>query len=135
MSVRTPSAAVARCCVYIPASEPLRIANLGIPMKSKLLDSMTEWTNKSVLTLSGDQDPIAVITERARATVLTALDQGWAGPPFDPIVLADLLNLEVVPTETVRDARTVPVGKGRVRIEFNPTRPRGRMRYSLAHEI
>jgi hypothetical protein len=104
-------------------------------MKSNLPQSLGEWTNVSVLTLSGDRDPVVVITELARNTVLTALDRGWMGPPFDPIALADLLKLEVVPTETVRDARTVPVGKGGVRIEFNPNRPRGRMRYSLAHEI
>jgi hypothetical protein len=109
--------------------------NLDIAMKGKSPESPSKWTNASVLLLSGDRDPVAVITEKARATVLTALDNGWTGPPFDPIALADLLKLEVVPTETVRDARTVPLGKGGVRIEFNPSRPRGRMRYSLAHEI
>lgn len=67
--------------------------------------------------------------------VIRAIDSGWSGPPFDPIALADLLSIDVVPTNEIRDARTVPIGKGRVRIEFNPNRPRGRMRYSLAHEI
>lgn len=85
--------------------------------------------------LAGDRDPIEVVTEHARNAVLRALDSGWTGPPFDPLALADLLNLVVVPNDAVRDARTVPVGKNRVQIEFNPNRPRGRMRYSLAHEI
>src|SRR5207249_438923 len=35
----------------------------------------------------------------------------------------------------VRDARTVAGEQGTPRIEYNPTRPRGRVRYSLAHEI
>ncbi|MFL5483649.1 MAG: ImmA/IrrE family metallo-endopeptidase [Gemmatimonadaceae bacterium] len=48
--------------------------------------------------------------------------------------MADLLGIKTVPNADVRDARTVPTGKS-ARIEFNPTRPRGRLNYSLAHEI
>ncbi len=80
-------------------------------------------------------NPVAVITARARALVLDAMDRGWTGPPFDPLALATLLGFEVDANSEVRDARTVPAGKGRVRIEFNPNRPRGRMRYSVAHEV
>ncbi|WP_284352698.1 ImmA/IrrE family metallo-endopeptidase [Roseisolibacter agri] len=85
--------------------------------------------------MAGDDDPVAAVTDRARDLVLRALDQGWAGPPFDPIALADLLKIEVTANGAVRDARTVPVAGETVRIEFNPNRPRGRVRYSLAHEI
>jgi hypothetical protein len=67
--------------------------------------------------------------------VLRALDAGWYGPPFDPLALADLLQLQTVARADVRDARTVPAADGRGRIEFNPNRPRGRVRYSIAHEI
>src|SRR5690606_15016956 len=49
--------------------------------------------------------------------------------------LADLLGIETTPRHDVEDARTVPVGRSGFRIEFNPTRPRGRLRYSIAHEI
>ena len=68
--------------------------------------------------------------------MLNALDKGWGGPPFDPFSLADLCRIEIIAKAGVRDARTVPVGRGqRFRIEFNPTRPAARVRYSVAHEI
>ncbi|MYB05046.1 MAG: ImmA/IrrE family metallo-endopeptidase [Gemmatimonadetes bacterium] len=94
------------------------------------------WTNRSVALLAGDSDPVDAITEKARRLVLDALDKGWRGPPFDPFLLADICGIEVVARAGVRDARTVPVGRGRrFRIEFNPTRPAARVRYSVAHEI
>lgn len=97
--------------------------------------SETRWTHPSVRALAGSRDPVAVVTERARSIALEAIDRGWGGPPFDPIALAELLGIEVVANVAIRDARTVPVGRGRVRIEVNPDRPRGRMRYSVAHEL
>ncbi len=93
------------------------------------------WTNPSVRRLAGGEDPVAVITTKARALVADALDAGWSGPPFDPLFLADFLKLEVVPREDVPDARIVPVGRSALRIEFNPNRPRARTRYSIAHEV
>src|SRR5690606_23737670 len=81
------------------------------------------------------RDPIEMISERARALVLKAFDAGWEGPPFDPFHLADLLRIEAIPKHDVGDARTVPVGRSGFRIEFNPSRPRERLRYSVAHEI
>ncbi|HXT17681.1 MAG TPA: ImmA/IrrE family metallo-endopeptidase [Gemmatimonadaceae bacterium] len=66
---------------------------------------------------------------------LEGMDRGWQGPPFDPLALADLLGIEIAANAAIRDAQTVPIGRGRVRIEFNPNRPRGRMRYSVAHEL
>ena len=98
------------------------------------------WTNPSVRKLmeaSKNSDPVSAITERARRVVLDAIDSGWSGPPFDPLRLADHLGLRVVPTDDVRDARTLPEAgmTTRVRIEFNPNRSRGRVRYSIAHEI
>jgi O-acetyl-ADP-ribose deacetylase (regulator of RNase III) len=72
---------------------------------------------------------------RARQLVMEAMDGGWTGPPFDPIELAIRLGYEVTANSEVRDARIVAIPRGRARIEFNPNRPRGRMRYSIAHEI
>jgi O-acetyl-ADP-ribose deacetylase (regulator of RNase III) len=93
------------------------------------------WTHESVVRLAGDRDPITVVTERARELVMRAMDAGWAGPPFDPLALAtQFLKLEVVASDDVPDARTVPTSRG-ARIEFNPNRPRERRRYSVAHEI
>lgn len=103
-------------------------------MKPRPGKDATRWTNASVLTLSTD-DPVAEIAARARAMALEGMDRGWQGPPFDPLALAELLGIEIAANAAVRDAQTVPVGRGRVRIEFNPNRPRGRMRYSVAHEL
>ena len=88
-----------------------------------------------MLALAGDRDPIEAVTEQARALVTRALDQDWTGPPFDPIKLASLLGFDVRPLADIPDARTVPVGEDRFRIDYNPNRPSGRVRYSVAHEI
>ena len=94
-----------------------------------------KWTNPSVLELArGQHDPVAVIIEKARTVILDAVQKGWSGPPFDPFLLADQLRISVIPRDDVLDARLVPSGAG-CRIEFNPNRPPGRIRFSLAHEI
>ena len=85
--------------------------------------------------LSRGRDPIEVITAEARNVVFRAFERGWAGPPFDPFALANLLAIETIPTSEVHDARTVPAGGNRFRIEFNPDRPHRRIRYSIFHEI
>jgi O-acetyl-ADP-ribose deacetylase (regulator of RNase III) len=85
--------------------------------------------------MAGDKDPVEEVIRRARDVVRFASDAGWTGPPFDPLVLAEILKLPVTPREDVRDARTVPLGKEDIRIEFNPNRPAMRVRYSVAHEI
>lgn len=94
------------------------------------------WTNPSVLRFAGDQDPEQVILERAQHLVFAAMEEGWTGPPYDPFELAEFLHIPVVAHEDLYDARVVPVGRGsNVRIEYNPSRPRARVRYSLAHEL
>jgi hypothetical protein len=93
------------------------------------------WTNPSVLSLAGDRDPVDVITERAREVVLGAIEEGWRGPPYDPFELAQLMNVPAVPREDLYDARLMPAEGGKVRLEFNPTRPRGRVRFTIAHEL
>jgi Zn-dependent peptidase ImmA (M78 family)/O-acetyl-ADP-ribose deacetylase (regulator of RNase III) len=86
--------------------------------------------------LAGDRDPEATVVEAAQQLAFRAMEQGWEGPPFDPFELAELAGIPIVPRDDLYDARTVPVGRGeQVRIEFNPNRPRARMRYSLAHEV
>ncbi len=93
------------------------------------------WTNPSVMQFAGDSDPIELITEKAEDEVLRAMQAGWQGPPFDPFKLADFLEIPTNPREDVLDARIVPAGSRRVQIEFNPNRSRGRLRFSIAHEI
>jgi O-acetyl-ADP-ribose deacetylase (regulator of RNase III) len=62
------------------------------------------------------------------------MDEGWSGPPFDPVALAERLGLRVIASDDIRDARIIADGAS-TRIEFNPNRPRARTRYSIAHEI
>ncbi len=109
------------------------------------------WTNPSVLAFAGDRDPVEAITELAQHVVVAAVDAGWEGPPFDPFLLADLLGVPLMAYQGLFDARTVPSGgQGLSRnemlgevlgptppvlIEYNPARPRGRLRYSVAHEL
>jgi O-acetyl-ADP-ribose deacetylase (regulator of RNase III) len=92
------------------------------------------WTNKSVLKFAGGSDPIGHVEAKVRELVLRARDAGWSGPPYNPLAIADLLRIPVEANSEVTDARTVSVGAG-VKIEFNPTRPRERVRFSVAHEI
>jgi Zn-dependent peptidase ImmA (M78 family)/O-acetyl-ADP-ribose deacetylase (regulator of RNase III) len=92
------------------------------------------WTNKSVLKFAGDADPISLIEEKARQLVLQARDAGWSGPPYNPVAIADLLRIPVEASGDVADARTVASERA-ITIEFNPTRPRERVRFSIAHEI
>ena len=92
------------------------------------------WTHPSVRRLAGAEDPISVIERRARDLVLKAKDQGWQGPPFNPIGIADLLGISVEANADVRDARIALI-EGKLRIEFNPTQPRERVRFSIAHEV
>jgi O-acetyl-ADP-ribose deacetylase (regulator of RNase III) len=93
------------------------------------------WTNPSVRALSRGRDPFTAIISEARRVVFQALESGWQGPPFDPIKLAELLGIQTQPNADVFDARTVPLGANRYRIEFNPDRPHRRTRYSIFHEI
>ena len=103
--------------------------------ESTMIRGEHNWTNPSVLTLAqGRDDPVAVIIEKVRIIILNAVELGWSGPPFDPFHLAGILKIPVIPRDDVLDARLVPSGTGS-RIEFNPNRPPGRIRFSMAHEI
>ena len=92
------------------------------------------WTNDSVLNIAPNGDPVLVITSRAQQLVTKALDEGWTGPPFDPFRLADLLGIQLRTNTELLDVRLV-LYENKPCIEFNPDRPRGRLRYSIAHEI
>ncbi|MBZ5697626.1 MAG: ImmA/IrrE family metallo-endopeptidase [Acidobacteriia bacterium] len=92
------------------------------------------WTHHSVLALAGNADPVDLVTEKARAIVMGAIEDGWSGPPYDPFALAEHLKIPVVARQDISEARTVPSKQGFV-IEFNPNRPRNRVKYSICHEI
>ncbi|MEA2373469.1 MAG: hypothetical protein QOH12_3863 [Solirubrobacteraceae bacterium] len=93
------------------------------------------WTNESVLAFAAGRDPLEAIETAAQDVVFKAVENGWEGPPFDPFELARILGIEVVPRGELRDARTISIGGEKVALEYNPTRPRHRLRFSLAHEI
>ena len=93
-----------------------------------------QWTNKSVVGLAQGQDPVAVIEGKARELVLRARDAGWEGPPFNPLAIADVLDISVEANAEIQDARIVS-GESGLKIEFNPTQARERVRFSIAHEI
>ena len=98
-------------------------------------ESFSAWNHPSVVALAGDRNPLETITEMARDVVAKALDRGWSGPPFDPFELATLQGIDIVARHDVHDARIVAANSRGFRIEFNPSRPRARLRYSIAHEI
>ena len=129
----------ASCGMEITTTRWPRTVVRGAALETKggptMVHGQHNWTNPSVLALAqGNADPVAVIIEKGRAVVLDAVEKGWSGPPFDPFRLADELRIPVTPRDDVLDARLVPSG-ARGRIEFNPNRPSGRIRFSLAHEI
>jgi hypothetical protein len=99
------------------------------------MSNIKYWTNPSVRTLTEDTDPIEFIEKKAKEIVLNAMQNGWQGPPFDPFELAQFLKIQTIPNEDVNDARIIPTTTNRFIIEFNPNRSRGRIRFSVAHEI
>lgn len=104
---------------------------LGLMLNSS--PSKSRWTHPSICALKS-LDPVSVVLSKARSLVLAAIEKGWSGPPYDPFALAEFQGIQVLPTESVLDART-RFHKGKFVIEFNPNRPAARLRYSIAHEI
>lgn len=96
---------------------------------------MAYWTHDSIIRFSKGEDPVKTIIAITQALVNDAISNGWSGPPFDPIELAGLLKIKVETNDFVRDARTLPYTGNKFKIEYNPNRPFGRIRFSLAHEI
>lgn len=115
-------------------------------------DDSIVWTNPSVRGFAGTADPLDKMLAVSRKMMAAAADSGLDGPPFDPFRLAEMLGLGLRARADVADARVNADTTG-VRstpdaplrgfvsapvplvIEYNPTRPRGRMRYNLAHEL
>lgn len=95
---------------------------------------MQQWTNKSVLGLAGGQDPLLVARRLAAELADEAQSLGIAGPPVDVFALATSRGISLRPSHDLADARIAPAGDG-LSITYNPNRPRGRLRFSVAHEI
>lgn len=115
------------------------------------LDQEDTWTNTSVKSLSPDADPLSTVSTLVTDLLLSAADEGAVGSPTDPFQLAALMGIGLRPHFDIADARLVaepgeaatepaPLARfipsdARLFIEYNPTRPRGRLRYSVAHEL
>jgi Zn-dependent peptidase ImmA (M78 family) len=93
------------------------------------------WTHPSVIAFAERSDPVQHMISLASSVALDAMQAGWGGPPFDPFQLAQHLKIKVVPSENITDARILQTSDGRYQIEFNPNRPKGRIRYSVAHDL
>jgi hypothetical protein len=97
------------------------------------------WTNSSIRALAGPNvegdSAVELITQRARDLVFEYVQEGGSAEPIDPFDLARYLRLKVEPSEDVAEARTVHAGGGRFVVQYNPTRPEVRTRFSICHEI
>lgn len=99
---------------------------------------MKNWNHKSVIRLikeSGNPDPFDEIRKRARELVLIAFEQGWEGPPYNPIELGKFLNIDIIPNDSVADAKILPLSKRHFQIQYNPFQRPTRINFSIAHEI
>ena len=94
-----------------------------------------KWTHPSVLKIAKKGDPERVILDLARKIVLDSFQDGWSGPPYDPLLLAERLNISVQPNGNILDARLISRVGTTPLIEFNPNRSQSRIAYSIAHEI
>ena len=84
-----------------------------------------KWTNRSVSLFAAGHEPVGVMEARARELVLKAMDDGWHGPPFDPLVLAKRLNIRAEARSDIPDARTVPAADGRLTPSTTPCGRKG----------
>jgi len=100
-----------------------------------IAQSKIHWTNKSVKALSGEKNPIEVISAKVNDAILTAIENGWEGPPYDPFSLAEKMKIEVKPSNSVLEARILALSENKYLIEYNPGQPKKRIRFSIAHEI
>ena len=65
------------------------------------------WTHPSVQLFTSDENPVIKITQKARNLVYEAIQKGWQGPPFDPFDIAEMLKIDVVPSENIPDAKII----------------------------
>jgi len=99
------------------------------------------WKHKSVKQLISEHgpyhgtNPVEIIKSLSRELVLKAFTKEWDGPPYDILSLAKMLGFEVLPNNSIVDARISPRPKGNFLIEYNPSQIPARINFSLAHEI
>jgi hypothetical protein len=115
----------------------LKIAQEKDTLVEKTRTSIRTWHHESVKCLieeTGNPDPMDAIKTKARDLVLQAFELGWQGPPYSPIQLAKLMNIDVIPNDEVADARILPI-KNNFQIQYNPFQRQTRINFSVSHEI
>lgn len=82
------------------------------------------------------------VRQRARAKlaeadeVLRAIDEGWAPPPFDPLLVAQALGIRCAPvSEPWLEDAMIFVQEGRPTILYRAGRPAARTAFDIFHEI
>ena len=98
----------------------------------------TNWLNSSVKKLIAtysESNPQKIIRDLSRELVLKAFNLGWSGPPYNPIELAKLLKIEVTPNEEIGDARIIPVGSEKLKIQYNPFQKEARINFSILFSL
>ncbi|MGH9425805.1 MAG: hypothetical protein ACRD2L_05795, partial [Terriglobia bacterium] len=99
------------------------------------------WSHKSVLALldsaNGTADPETLIRDSARRLVAQALALQWPGPPYDPKILAGLRDIAVEPTDEDigAEARILAKPEGSLLIQYDPSKAKARVNFSICHEI
>lgn len=85
------------------------------------------------------QDPEEIIRNLVRNELAKARNIGWAGPPFDPRILASIMGIECEESSELltysEDAELQPTADERAVIRYHPDKPRVRQNFSIAHEI
>jgi IrrE N-terminal-like domain len=121
-----------------------------------MVDRTPAWSNPSVLKFAGGTDPLLKAREVAAHLFVVARARNLEGPPVDVLALARAAGIHVRAVNEVADARIVaPSDPGNrtktsrpaddfasvlegtpgLRIDYNPSRPKGRLRFSIAHEL
>jgi O-acetyl-ADP-ribose deacetylase (regulator of RNase III) len=118
------------------------------------MPEMPGWSNPSVIAFASGGDPLERASMAARQLLQAAAARGMSVPPVDPLALARLLGLGTAPRDDVADASIAEDRRGvdargggdaplrgfvqtdtPLLIAYNPNRPKGRLRFSIAHEV
>lgn len=92
------------------------------------------WTNPSVLKFAAGAEPLVAAHAAAERLLAEATEADADGPPVNVFALAEHLGIALQPKDDLVDAQIQSSATGLV-IEYNPSRPRGRLRFSIAHEL
>jgi hypothetical protein len=96
------------------------VAGAGLPFPNTNANAWTHPTLKRLIAESRSVDPIIQIERRARELALAGMERGWRGPSFDPVQLAERLDVAVCYRDDIPQTRLFSLGQGRFRLECNP---------------